>query len=410
VFLAGLPVKDLQARLATLPQHSLVYYLHIFEDGDGKVFAPAEALGLIAAKANCPIFCHVDSYIGRGAVGGRVFSFESAGKNAAELGVRILAGERPGRIGVQPIAENAYLFDWRQLQRWRIPEASLPAGSVVKFKVPTLWEAYKWRLIVLISVCLLQGLMIMGLVVQRTRRGRAERHRLAAEAELRRSQATLRELAGKLLTAEQTERRSIARELHDDLGQGLALLSVELDLLQQKSPVDSSEFNARVAKLSTRIKQLSTSIHELSHQLHPMKLEQLGLVAAVRALCKELSETHDLEIRFLHDDIPSFIPQDIAICLYRVAQEGLQNIVKHSQAHHVGVELHLQGGAICLEINDDGIGFHPNSAATHEGLGLASMRERIRLVNGEIQMNPRGGGGTKITALVPLAEDRTKSA
>ena len=138
-------------------------------------------------------------------------------------------------------------------------------------------------------------------------------------------------MAGKLLTAEQTERRRIARELHDDLGQGLALLSVELDLLQQKSPVESGELKARVAHASARIKQLSTSIHELSHRLHPMKLEQLGLVATLRALCKELGESHGLEIQFLHDAIPSSIPPDIAICLYRVAQEGLQNIVKHSQ-------------------------------------------------------------------------------
>jgi signal transduction histidine kinase len=229
-----------------------------------------------------------------------------------------------------------------------------------------------------------------------------------AESELHKSQATLRELAGKLLTAEQTERRRIARELHDDLGQGLALLSVELDLLRQKSPVESSEFKARVAALSDRIKQLSTSIHELSHQLHPMKLEQLGLVATLRALCKEFGQTHGLEIQFLHDAIPSSLLQDIAICLYRVAQEGLQNIVKHSQARHVGVELRLPDGAICLEIHDDGIGFDPDSVATQEGLGLASMRERMRLVNGEVHVEPRAGAGTRIIAVVPLADDSAK--
>jgi PAS domain S-box-containing protein len=519
VYLAGLPMAQLLTQLAELPDHSLIYYLHIFEDGDGKVYAPAEALDLIARKANAPVFCHVDSYIGRGAVGGRAFSFESAGRNAGELGARLLAGEKPEAIGIQQPGENAYMFDWRQLKRWGIKESSLPAGSVVRFKVPSLWDTYKWQIGMLVSVCFLQALMITGLIVQRLQGKRAERRiqqavdasptgmvmiarsgeillanaqmqalfgyrreeligqsfellvpardreehqqlrsayfqspqarpmgagrelfgrrkdgsefpieiglnplrtekgvavlasviditeRRAAEKELHHSHATLRELAGKLLGAEETERRRIARELHDDLGQSLALLSVELDLLQQKPPQEPARLRARVAKLSARVKQLSSSIHDLSHQLHPMKLEQLGLVAALRGLCNELSEGHGIAIDLAHDELPASIAPEVSLCLYRVGQEGLQNVIRHSQARSADVELRVSADSIRLQIQDDGIGFDDSSAIRHGGLGLASMRERVHLVNGQITFNRGSAGGTRIEVRAPLSTD-----
>ena len=134
--------------------------------------------------------------------------------------------------------------------------------------------------------------------------GRAERQRHEAESELSQSQATLREFAGKLLTAEQTERGE-SRELHDDLGQGLALLSVELDLLQQKPPEEPSNSRLGWPRFRPASNSFRLRFTSLSHRLHPMKLEQLGLVATLRALCKELSESHGLEIEFLHDAIPA---------------------------------------------------------------------------------------------------------
>jgi PAS domain S-box-containing protein len=509
-------MADLLEKVARLPDQSLIYYLHIFEDGAGKVYMPAEALELIAARANAPIFSHVDSYLGRGIVGGRVFSFEAAGKQAAGIGVRILTGERPEAIGIQQPGDNVYMFDWRQLKRWGIREANLPPGSIVRYKELTMWDQYKWPFIGAIAVSIFQGLLITGLIVQGYRRQRAERRfrqavdaaptgmliigqngevvlanaqmeklfgysanemvgqptenfvparyrsehlsflrrfsespqsrpmgtgqelvgrrkdgsefpievglnplrteqgvailasvidvteRREAEQGLRQSQATLRELTGKLLGAQETERRRIARELHDDLGQSLALLSVELDLLQQRPPQDSTQLAARVAKLSSRVKQLSSSIHDLSHQLHPMKLEQLGLIAAIRGLCQELNESHDVVIGFVYDQPPDSVPQEIALCLYRIAQEALQNIIKHSRAQHVAVELRPSGEEVCLRIRDDGIGFDPSSVAMQGGLGLASMRERVRLVNGEITIQGNAPRGTQIEARVPL--------
>lgn len=515
-YLAGLPMDELRERVSSLPDHSLIYYLHVFEDGNGKVFMPAEALDLLAENANAPIFCHVDSYIGRGAVGGRVFSFEEAGKSAGSLAARVLKGEKPEVIGIQEAATGVPRFDWRELQRWSISESRLPAGSIVEFKTPSLWEAYKWHISVLASVCVLQGLLIAVLVVERVRRTRAERRiqlaldaaptgmlmanregkilfanaqmrtlfgyareeidgkpaqmliparfradyerrrqayfaapqirrmgigkqlfgqrkdgsefpieivlyplrmekgvavlaavidvteRREAEDHLRESQATLRELTRKLLSAEETERRRIARDLHDDLSQSLALLSIELDLLQQGQPQDPSQLAARLARLSTRTKQLSSSVHDLSHQLHPMKLEQLGFVAAVRGLCKELSEGHGLPIDFDNVEPTIPMPPDVSLCLFRVIQEALQNVIKHSRARHVVVEFRIHPDKAHVRIEDDGIGFDPQLAKNQNGLGLASMRERAGLVNGHVDFKQVAPRGTSVEVWIPL--------
>jgi signal transduction histidine kinase len=238
--------------------------------------------------------------------------------------------------------------------------------------------------------------MIAGLIVQRSRRERAERR-------FRQSQATLRELAGKLLGAEENERRRIARELHDDLGQSLSLLSVELDMLQQKPSQESADLAARIRKLSARVKQLSSSVHDLSHQLHPMKLEQLGLVAAMKSLCKELSETHELPISFEYDELPGSISSDDSLCLYRVAQEALQNVIKHSRANSAMTDLRCAGDFLVLTIRDNGRGLDLQSAIKQGGLGLASMKERVRLVNGDIEFTGIVPSGTQVEVRIPLA-------
>jgi signal transduction histidine kinase len=228
--------------------------------------------------------------------------------------------------------------------------------------------------------------------------------RRQAEIGLRASQVALRELTGKLLGAQETECRRIARELHDDFGQSLALLSVELDLLGQRPPETHRQLGERVNSMATRVKQLSSSMHDLSHQLHPMKLEQLGLVAALRGLCKELTQSHGLTIEFTHDELLEAISKDSALCLYRVGQEALRNAIKHSGAELVTVELRPFGRAVSLQICDDGVGFDPRSTANQEGLGLASMRERLRLASGEITIDAQPGRGTRIDVRVPLCD------
>jgi signal transduction histidine kinase len=240
------------------------------------------------------------------------------------------------------------------------------------------------------------------LLVERTNRKRAKKV-------LQSSQSELRALTSRLLQAQEAERRRIARELHDDLNQMLALFAIELDLLAQSQSGPGSTSDDRVRALSGRVKQLSSAVHDLSHRLHPAKLEQLGLVAALRGLCGELAQAHGLGIEFSADGVPSSISGETALCLYRIAQEALRNVIKHSGAPHARVELHGSPDAVSLTISDDGAGFDPGRSDGNAGLGLVSMRERLRLVGGEIAIDSRPAGGVRIDVHIPWTPNRAGS-
>src|SRR5215510_3933832 len=393
VYLSGLSMDVLLKRVANLPNDSIVQYLHIFEDAAGKTFIPAEALALVAPRANAPIYSHVGSYIGRGIVGGHVMSFELAGSNAASLGLRILAGERPETISALAASSNAYAVDWRQLRRWGLSEGALPPGTDMRYREPGLWDLYRWHIVGAVGLFGLETALIITLLVQMA-------HRRQAVRELRLSQVELRRLTGRLLQAQEGESRRIARELHDDLGQGLALLTVALDLLRQKPPEAVGQLGARVQELLRHVRQLSSSVHELSHQLHPAKLEQLGLPAAIAGLCHELNHRHGLKIEFAEHQIPPAIAPETALCLYRIAQEALANSIKHSGAQHIRVELHGTDDAIALRIVDDGSGF--DASSIQGGLGLVSMRERVFSLGGGIAIYSQPSDGTRVDVRVPL--------
>jgi len=154
--------------------------------------------------------------------------------------------------------------------------------------------------------------------------------------------------------------------------------------------------------LSDRVRHLSSVVHGLSTLLHPSKLEQLGLVAAVRGLCKELTQVHGLAIGFVDHPMPATIPDDSALCLYRIAQEALHNVIKHSGARHARVGLGVDEGGVSLRIADDGAGFDAVALGGKGGLGLVSMRERVLLVGGTIAIDSRPSAGTRIDVHVPL--------
>jgi len=207
--------------------------------------------------------------------------------------------------------------------------------------------------------------------------------------ERKRAEQAAQNLSGQLIHAQEAERMRLARELHDDLSQSLALLAVELDMFGQQPaiPAGTSE---RMQEFSAQVRGLSSGVHRLSHELHPAKLEQLGLVAAVRGFGKEFGAAHH-----------------IALCLYRIVQEGLQNVVKHSGADGAQVTLTGTEDALCLVIADVGCGFKYPVAAGGHSLGLVSMHERVRLVRGQILVQSRLGEGTRIEVRIPLPPEQT---
>ncbi len=226
--------------------------------------------------------------------------------------------------------------------------------------------------------------------------------RKEAQEKLEKTQKELSSLSRHLIQAQEEERRRLSLDLHDQLGQDLALLSIEIELLMQKAPESQAELVKRLQKLGMRTKAAASRVHTLSHQLHPSQLSHLGLVAASRSLCNEVSQTSDIQINFSHSDVSRSIPQEVSTCLYRVLQESLTNIVKHSGAKAAQVELAGSPREIQLQILDSGVGFDPGSTGSRGGLGLLSMRERLNLLGGELLIESRPSGNTWIKACVPL--------
>jgi PAS domain S-box-containing protein len=685
-------VEEMRSRLVKLPKDTIVLYLSILRDGAGHSYINREVIPVLSAASSAPIYALSDTFIGFGIVGGSVISFEEQGKQVAEVGQRILRGEKPSDI--PPVtAASSYVFDWRQLRRFGLSESALPLGSIVRFAVVSPWQLYRRWIVSGVAFILLQSIFIFYLLVQRSRRRRAEsllRYELDFEslvydlstsfasiptertnAEIEKALEKLREflaldrvslhetssaddkfrlrysaslegipsgpqtfsrhefpwvvsnllqgrdsvmrcgeelssdarkeqaflveqdytfvaivpmraagstmgslafasfhkgtwsdkviqqfrvvaevfasvlarkriedglqesqqrfqtmadtapvmiwmagtdklctffnkqwleftgrsleqelgngwsenvhsedlerclrtyvssfdarlpfsveyrlrrangnygwvfdtgvprytpageftgyigsclditdkmraeqgvidLSGRLISAQEDERSRIARELHDDFSQRLALLAIQLDEASQSLPDTNEALSKRLQAMWERTTELSADIHKLSHQLHSSKLHHLGLLAAAKSLCEETGKQHHIQIEFLHREMPEDISPDVGLCSFRIVQEALNNIVKHSGAKQAQVEFVGTGSRIRLRIVDAGAGFDPSSMAARGGLGLASMRERLRLLGGTIALYSSPMEGTEIVAEVPLTQTRAK--
>jgi signal transduction histidine kinase len=219
------------------------------------------------------------------------------------------------------------------------------------------------------------------------------------------SEKSLEELSGRLITAQEEERTRIARELHDDFSQRLALQGIGLAQVWKKLPESEVEQRTKVQDLLKKNQEISSDMHSLSHQLHSSKLDLVGLAPALMGLCEELSSKFKIQIEFTDRGVSSKIPKDVALCLFRVAQEALGNVVKHSRAKQAQVELSGTDNRIRLRTVDAGVGFDPDVRSTHPGIGLVSMRERLRLVGGGLSIRSAPMRGTEILAVLPLSAD-----
>ena len=213
----------------------------------------------------------------------------------------------------------------------------------------------------------------------------------------------------KLIEAHEEERTWIARELHDDINQKIALLAVELERWGQRLPAARKEVHERIRSTCHQLTDIGKDIQALSHRLHSSKLEYLGIVAAARSFCKEFSEQQSVEIDFSHSGVPHTIPVEVSLSLFRVLQEALQNAAKHSESRNFRAELRGTPEEISLIVRDSGVGFDWQETANQPGLGLISMRERLQLVNGQLFVISQLGHGTTITARVLLTEQKRKA-
>ena len=275
--------------------------------------------------------------------------------------------------------------------------AQAAAGSAVTFS-----QQNQTYIAGALTIFLVQGALIAGLLLQRSRRRRAEGALRENEHALQVSQEDTRKLAGRLIAAQEVERARIARELHDDISQKVALLSIDIN---QMALCQAPALRGRAKIMADRAAEIGTDLHNLSYELHPTKLKILGLVTATQLLCRDLSARHQLSIDFVHDRMPSSVPPDPALCLFRIAQEALQNVVKHSGAPNAAVRLIGSAESLQLEISDTGGGF--DTSKLGDGMGLLSMRERVYFLDGHMTIVSKPGRGTRIAVRVPFAPATT---
>jgi PAS domain S-box-containing protein len=213
----------------------------------------------------------------------------------------------------------------------------------------------------------------------------------------------------RLIEAQETERTRIARELHDDINQRLALVAVTLKTAKQTLPSSDGKAGSLLEEAGTRVSDLENDIQGLSHRLHSSKLEYLGLEVAASGFCKELAQRQNLKIDFQCDGLPEELSGEVSLCLFRVLQEALHNAAKYSGVDRFEVSLTGASGQIQLRVHDAGVGFDLKTASNGHGLGLTSMRERLKLVSGELSIDTKPGHGTTVLARVPLADDTNAS-
>ena len=383
----GLSLEEITHRVAALPPDAAVLYTHVLVDGAGVPHERLEALTAILEASAVPVFSAFGKEIGIGVVGGPYIAEESSGGEAARLAVQQLAGGPPADPVVTRLDMSSPVYDARALARWGIPESRLPPGSEVRFRPAPVWVEHRTAFLTGVAVFLTQGLLIGALLIQRARRRRAEQD--------------ARTLGGRLITAHEDESRRLARELHDDVTQRLAGLSIEAAVLE-RDPDASRQASAR--SIGSELVSLSRDVHAMAYRLHPSVLDDLGLEQALRTECDRIASRSGVDVEFRCELGDRKLPSEVALCLFRVAQEAIRNAVRHGEAKRIDVEVGRDAHGAMLQVVDNGKGYDTSRRREHASLGVASMRERVELLRGRLRIRSRPGQGTRVTAWIPLRE------
>jgi signal transduction histidine kinase len=385
-YMTELAMPDLLECLRHLPSHTLVLLSSVSMDAAGTRFKSNETGPLVAAAANAPVFSLFDVYLNHGEVGGYLSSLSEQGKVAGAMALKLISGAKPQDIP-RVNGVNTNMFDWRALKRWGIRESDLPLGSVVLFREISVWERTKriWASGLLIIL----ALSLLATYLQYSR------------SELKKSRDTQVQLSGHLIKVQEKERSRLASELHDDFSQRLAVLALGLQNTAETLPDSPDTLKQTLDEFSQSVCELGADLHSLSHRLHSSTLETLGLITGLKALCGEFGAKQGIEVDFTTEDIPRSVRPEVALCLFRIAQEGLQNLKKHSGTKRAQLSVRHMSDRLFLSLCDQGRGFDANKLEK-PGLGILSMQGRARLLGGEFEIHSKPGKGTQIEAWVPL--------
>jgi signal transduction histidine kinase len=394
---------DLLAKVSRMPEDAIAVGVVFGADADGRAFVIGDAILDIARVANRPFFVVASWSLGTGAIGGYVVDGAEMGRLAARVVLRTLDNPEAANPPRED-SSSRWMFDAAQLRRWNIAESGLPVGSLVLNRELPAWRRYLWPLVATALVVAAQGAIIGALLVQRRNRRRVEAALRASEGKARASYHEVRELAGRLITAREEEGARIARDLHDDIGQRVASLSIGLSRAQRQIPEVSNPARQALSTLEQQTTQLSADLRHLSHELHPSALEHLGLLEALRDRCDDFHQQSGVAVRLDVSDAWRDVSDAFALCLYRVAQEALRNVATHARAHSVTLSLDRLDGHLMMQVTDDGCGFDPEATRRRSGLGLVSLAERVRMLGGELAVTARPGGGTRLAVSLPAGE------
>jgi signal transduction histidine kinase/ABC-type uncharacterized transport system substrate-binding protein len=384
--------KQVLEQASALPPHTILFFGRIPQESSQQDLGTYDLIGALGQRL--PTYCFFFYCLDHGAVGGSYTDQRISGVKGGEIAARVLSGEKPENIPLEQNFVTHPYVDSRQLRRWNIWESALPPGTIVLYRQPTPWERSRNYILAGVAVIIVQALLIAGLFWQRHQRKSAA--------------GALQKLGGLLIHAQEDERASIARELHDDFSQRLALQCIELTQLEHNLPETQFEGRKRALKLLGETKEMSKDMRALSHQLHSSNLELVGLVSALRGLCAEITKNYEITVHFTEPEFPPKLTKDMELGLFRVAQEALANVIKHSDAGSAHIELGSSGNGVSLRISDKGKGFDPNRKTTSAGIGLESMRERLRVLDGRLSVRSEITRGTEVLAEIPLSAFQNK--
>ena len=391
-YLGDATVEDLIQRVSHLPRDTIVLPVSYTRGPTGNIYYTRDVVASLSQLSNAPVYAMADTTMGSGAVGGYVVDFEKMGTVVADIVVETLAGKAAPQISVPPEDAAAYVFDWRQLKRWGFSEHDLPGDSIVLFKTASMWEQYRWRIVGIIVLVVAQFCLILGLLLLDRRRARAE--------------ASLRDLTGRVLESQDDERRRIARDLHDGTGQHLSGMALGIGQVLADFPPGHERLRQLLQDSHLASRQALEEVRTVSYVLHPPILDGLGLVAALSWYFDGLRKRTPLKIYF--DEPPDLgaLSPETERALFRITQESINNVLRHSGASSLIVKLSNRGKMVALEISDNGAGMRPDQLPELDGMaslgvGIAGMRERVRQLKGKFTISSIASG-TQVMVSLPI--------
>ena len=396
----NLTIEELKDTLAALPKNTIVLYIEFLRDRVGSTFSNQEALSKIAPTSSAPIYGIAETYMGFGVVGGKVLDFDVLGARTGELALRILAGERPPDIRPQKVT-NLPVFDWRELQRWGISEDRLPPGSIVRFRVPSVWDEYKWYLLGIVLLILLQSAMISGLLINSSRRQRAERQN-------RQLIHRLRALSERLRSAKEEEGIRIAREMHDELGGALTSLKWSLESFGkaysgEAKTVSDGDARTKIEEMVSLIGATIDTVRRISSELRPSMLDDLGLIPTIEWHAHQFQDQTGIICRFNPQLEHVDLSKEQSTAIFRIFQEAMTNVLRHAQATKVNILIEEDESELVFGVSDIGRGITESEKQGTGSLGLLGMRERAHSIGARIEIEGIAGQGTTLTVRLPLS-------